>query len=95
MAPLMMETLPRILNRAKEEGSIDGILVKGRDDVGVEVSHLLFADDTLIFVMLVRRKLEHLSWSSCGLKAISRLKINLKKSELIQLGMSQIWRSLF
>ena len=55
MAPLMMETLPRILNRAKEEGSIDGILVKGRDDVGVEASHLLFADDTLIFVMLVRR----------------------------------------
>lgn len=55
MAPLMMETLPRILNRAKEEGSIAGILVKGRDDVGVEVSHLLLADDTLIFVMLVRR----------------------------------------
>ena len=45
---LAMETLSCIPLSVKEGGFIVGFLVRGRNGLGVEVSHLLFADDTLI-----------------------------------------------
>ena len=56
-----METLSRSLLRAKEEGFIDGFLVSGRNGLWVEVSHLLFADDTLNLCDVSKKKLEYLS----------------------------------
>ena len=38
-----------LLMRAVDEGFLSGCRVKGRSGEGVKISHLLFADDTLVF----------------------------------------------
>ena len=72
-----------MLSRAKEGGFINGFLVIGRHDVGVEVSHVFFVDDTLIICDASKENLEHLSWVFMWFEPCSWLKINLEKSELI------------
>ena len=39
---LVMEAFSHLLSRVNEGGFINGFQVKGRYDVGVEVSHLFF-----------------------------------------------------
>ncbi|RVW52237.1 LINE-1 reverse transcriptase-like [Vitis vinifera] len=50
------------------------------------VSHLLFADDTLIFCKARREQLTNLSWILAWFEAASGLRINLAKSVLIPVG---------
>ena len=57
-------------------------LVSGRG-VGMDMSHLLFANNTLILHDTNKEHREHLSWAFIWFKAILGLKINLEKSELI------------
>ena len=59
---------------------IEGFRVKERNDAGVEISHLFFADDTLIFCNANKENLEYLSWVFMWFEACLGLKINLKKS---------------
>ena len=44
-----MEALSCLLKRARIGGFLLGWRVSGRDGEGVEVSHMLFTDDTLVF----------------------------------------------
>ena len=83
---LVMEILSSLLSRAKDGGFIEGFRVKERHDVGVEVSYLFFADDTLIFCDVSKENLECLSWVFMWFEACLILKINLEKSELIPVG---------
>ena len=46
---LIMEVLSRILKKTKENNLIRGFLVEAVNSVGVRISHLLFADDTILF----------------------------------------------
>ena len=57
-----------------------------RDGEGLEVSHLLFANDTLVFCEVSHTQLMYLSWLLMWFEVISGLKINLTKSELILVG---------
>ncbi|RVX01522.1 hypothetical protein CK203_017555 [Vitis vinifera] len=74
---------PQTSFKAKEGGFINGFQVRGREGEGVEISHLLFADDTLIFCDARKEVLEYLSWILMWFEAMSGLKINLEKSEPI------------
>ena len=65
---------------------IEGFWVKKRNDVGVEVSHLLFANDTLIFCDANKENLEYLNWIFMWFEVYSGLKIKLEKSKLILVG---------
>ena len=47
--PLIMEVLSRILKKTKENNLIQGFHVGAVNSVGVRISHLLFADDTILF----------------------------------------------
>ena len=58
---LVMEILSCLISRAKDGGFIEGFWVKERNDVGVKVSHLFFADDTLIFSDASKENLEYLN----------------------------------
>ena len=72
--------------KANKGGFIDGFLVRGRDGEGVEASHLLFANNTLIFCDVRKKNLEYLSWILMWFEAMLGLKINLEKSELIPIS---------
>ena len=46
---LIMEVLSRILKKTKENNLIQGFHVGVVNSVGVRISHLLFANDTILF----------------------------------------------
>ena len=46
---IVMEALSCLLKRAREGGFLSGWQLSGKGGAGVEITHLLFADDTLVF----------------------------------------------
>ena len=81
-----MEALSRLIFRAVRGGNLSGCKIKGRSGDGVLVSHLLFADDTLDFCEASQDQMVYLSWLLMWFEAISGLRINLDKSEILPVG---------
>ena len=81
-----MEALIWLLSCARNGGFISGFRVGGRGREGLIVSHLLFADDTLIFYDAEADELQYLSWTFMWFEAIVGLKVNLSKTEAISVG---------
>ena len=73
-----------------------GGLLKGASFQGAEcgeeegriwiISHLFFADDTIVFCEAKKEHLTHLSWTLFWFEAASGLRINLAKSEIFPVG---------
>ena len=83
---LGMEVLSTLIRRAGEGGFLSGCRLQGRRGEELTVSHLLFADDTLIFCKAKREQLTNLSWILAWFEVASGLRINLAKSVLIPVG---------
>ena len=66
----------------------------GGDREQVMVSHLLYADDTLVFCGAEDRQLYHLRRILLCFEAVSGLKVNLAKSEITLVGEMNSLRSL-
>uniref|UniRef100_A0A2N9IC54 Reverse transcriptase domain-containing protein n=1 Tax=Fagus sylvatica TaxID=28930 RepID=A0A2N9IC54_FAGSY len=81
---IVIEALSRLLARAHDGGYISRFNV-GRVN-HISISHLLFADDTLILCGAARDQLCHLKSVFVWFQASSGLKINLGKSELVPVG---------
>ena len=81
-----MEVLSGLLKRAVEGNFISGYKVGDRDGGEVVISHLLYADDTIIFCESNSEQLMCLRWTLMWFEAFSGLKINLNKSVIIPLG---------
>ena len=81
-----MEILSCLLNRATGGNYLSGS--KTADGRGEEmvISHLLYADDTLLFCRADNDELKFISWILMWFKAVSGLKINLNKSEILPIG---------
>ena len=83
---LVMEAVGKMLDKTVHEGCLSGFSVGVSAGSSLMVSHLFFADDTLIFCdaninqMLILRMV--LIW----FEAVSGLKVNLGKSELVAVG---------
>ena len=83
---LVMEAVSRKLDKAVHEGCLSGFNAGASVGRSLMVSHLLFADDTLIFCdanidqMLILRIVLIL------FEAVSGLKVNLGKFELVAVG---------
>ena len=73
---LAMEALSCILERARESGFLSGFKVLGRNaEEGLEISHLLFVDDTFVFCEVMSSQMTYLSWLLMWFEVISGLKI--------------------
>ena len=83
---LGMEVLSAMIRRAVDGGFISGCNIQGRGGLEINVSHLLFADDTIIFCEARQDHITYLSWILVWFEAASGLRINLAKSEVILVG---------
>ncbi|WJZ99546.1 hypothetical protein VitviT2T_017981 [Vitis vinifera] len=81
-----MEALSCLINRAVRGGFLSSCRLRGRSGSGIQVSHLLFADDTLVFCEDFQDQMAILSWLLMWFEAISGLSINLNKSEILSVG---------
>ena len=72
------------------EGFLSSCRVKGRGGDGIQISHLLFVDDILVFCEASQDQMAYLSWLLTWFEAISRLRINLNKTEILLMGRERI-----
>ena len=83
---ITMEVFSCLLRRVISGGFLSGWRVRGREGEGILISHLLFADDTLVFCEESQDQLMNLSWLLMWFEACSGLRVNLEKSENIPMG---------
>ena len=76
-----------MLDKAVHDGYMLGFGVGHLEGRSLEVSHLLFADDTLIFCDADLDRVLFLHMILIWFEAAFGLKINLGKSELVPIGM--------
>ena len=81
-----MEGLSRILDVAATTSQFSGFSVDNMADNSVMVSHLLFADNTLIFCDTDPMQIASLRAILARFEEVSGLRINLGKSELVPIG---------
>ncbi|RVW94927.1 hypothetical protein CK203_034501 [Vitis vinifera] len=80
-----MEVLSALIRRDVEGGYIFGCRIRrGRGQASI--SHLLFADDAIVFCEAKKDDMTYLSWILCWFEVVSGLRINLAKSEIIPVG---------
>ncbi|KAF5472823.1 hypothetical protein F2P56_009502 [Juglans regia] len=68
-------------------GFLSGFLVGEAASSSINISHLLFADDTLIFCDAKQEQIRALRAFLLCFEAVSRLKVNLAKSEVVPMGL--------
>ena len=83
---LVMEALGRMLDKVVHEGHLSGFSMGNSEGRSLAVPHLLFADDTLIFCDDDLNQILILHMIFIWFVAVSGLKINLGKSELVPVG---------
>ena len=88
-----MEALSWLQSSANCDGFIFGFKV-GRSGERREVSLFLLANDTLIFCKASSNQLRYFSWIFMWFEALSGLKVNMDKSEIILVGGWRLWRML-
>ena len=66
-------------------GFLIGFNIANRQGEEEHITHLLFADDTLVFCNDTREQLVCLSWVLLWFEAISSLKINLENSSILSI----------
>ncbi|RVW24959.1 putative ribonuclease H protein [Vitis vinifera] len=81
-----MEVLDVLIRRAVEGGFLSRCSIRGGSRSTLNISHLFFADDTIVFCEASKEHLTHLSWILLWFEAASSLRINLDKSEIIPVG---------
>ncbi|RVW50079.1 putative ribonuclease H protein [Vitis vinifera] len=81
-----MEVLDVLIRRAVEGEFLSGCNIRGGSGPSLNISHLFFADDTIIFCEAKKDHLTYLGWILFWFEAASGLRINLAKSEIIPVG---------
>jgi hypothetical protein len=90
MSPILFnivaDMLALLINRAKADGQIRGVLPNLIDD---GLSILQYADDTIIFIDHVPEQAKNLKLLLCAFEQLSGLKINFHKSEIFCYGIAK------
>ncbi|OIS98491.1 protein oberon 2 [Nicotiana attenuata] len=80
-----MERLNQMINTAKSNGRIKGFKVSNRENCSLE-SHLLYADDSIIFMGSQPEEMLHLRLILTTFEAVADLHVSCGKSKLYQAG---------
>jgi hypothetical protein len=83
---IVMEAFSKLFSIYVQMGFLSGFSVGSRSTEVINVSHLLFADDTLVFCGASPDHLLYLRMLLLFFEAVSGLKINLDKSVLVVVG---------
>jgi len=83
---LMMKAFSRMIYATVDSGRLSGFSVGSSSQDAIMVSHLLFADDTLIFCDSIADQIQDLRCLLLCFEAASGLRINLSKSEMVPVG---------
>ena len=83
---LIMEVLSRILKKTEDCGLLRGFHAGPSNSIGVRISHLLFADDTILFFDASRDQLLSIRLALTCFQAFTGLKVNAGKSEIVPVG---------
>ena len=86
-----MEVFSLLIDNAVFGGFLIGYTLKGRNGEAMTLSHLLFADDTLVFCNDYEDQMVSLRWILLYFEALSGLKVNLDKNAILLVVM---WRTL-
>ena len=81
-----MEVLSRILKKTEDSGLLRGFHVGPINSIGVCISHLLFADDTILFCDASREQLLSIRLALTCFQGFTGLKVNVGKSEIVPMG---------
>ena len=81
-----MEVFSILVDKAAFGGLLSGFKIADRLGEELQVTHLLFADDTLVFCNDSRDQLAYLNWILLCFEVISGMKINLEKSLILSVG---------
>uniref|UniRef100_A0A2N9J4B7 Reverse transcriptase domain-containing protein n=1 Tax=Fagus sylvatica TaxID=28930 RepID=A0A2N9J4B7_FAGSY len=79
---LVMEVLSSMLRRTEEGGFISGFTLGNN----VNISHLLFADDSILFCDANPQHLIYICLVLTYFEAVTGLRVNMSKSELVPMG---------
>ena len=74
------------MDKAVVRGYLEGFSVDNANASSLKVSHMLFADNTLVFCRATRDQLQHLKGVLLCFEAVSGLRINLGKFEIVPVG---------
>ncbi len=77
-----MGVLSRMLRKMKEGSFILGFML-GND---VSISHLLFADDSILFCDADPQQMMYIRLVLTYFEAVTRLQVNMSKSEMVSVG---------
>ena len=83
---LGMKAFSLLIDKAVSGGYLSRYMFRGRNGSKGKVTHLLFADDTLVFCKDLKDQMVYLSWIFAWFEALSGLRINLEKSSLLPVG---------
>ena len=83
---LVMEILSRMLRKVETEGLIQGFSAGGNANEGLRISHLLFADDTILFCDADSDQLLYIRMVRSCFEAVTGLRVNMAKSVMVPVG---------
>ena len=83
---LVMEVLSRMLSKVEEEGLIQGFRAGSNAVDGLCISHLLYADDTILFCDADPDQLLNVRMVLTCFEAVTGLRVNMAKSEMVPVG---------
>ena len=83
---MIMEVLSRLLKRTENGGFLCGFKAGSHRHGCIHISHLLFADDTILFCDASREQLLYVQLVLIVFEAITGLKVNVGKSEIVPVG---------
>ena len=83
---VMMEVFSRMMKRVEGAGLLHGFRADGRQGGEQCVLHLLFVDDMILFCNVDVEQILHVRMLLLCFQAVTGLKVNVLKSEMILVG---------